>query len=47
MMQTNMKFKTRDVEKFNDHVYYLVTKGVTFNASTSGDQYIIEYTGGF
>jgi len=40
-------FKTNDAEKFNDHIYFLITKGVTFTSYTSGDYYIVEYDGGY
>ena len=40
-------FKTEDSEKFNDHILFLVKNGLTFTSYTSGDYYIIEYTGGY
>jgi hypothetical protein len=40
-------FKTNDEVKFNDHVKYLIENGLGFTSYTSGDYYIIEYTGGY
>lgn len=40
-------FKTDDNEKFNDHVMYLIKNGIGFTSYTSGDYYIVEYSGGF
>ena len=47
MANAYQTFKTTDEVKFNDHVRFLIEKGLGFTSWTSGDYYIVEYSGGF
>lgn len=40
-------FKTDSESVFNAHIRFLIEGSIGFHAYTSGEYYIIEYTGGY